>query len=97
MRTLSRVKGRSGVPTIKKLGPEMGWRVEYSGTGFQLKPLSLSAFPTPDAHDPARYGWLRVSVEHLTGRRPVKGEKVPAVFGFDYIEKTKSENASDGA
>ena len=39
----------------------------------------------------------RVSVEHLTGRQPVKGEKVPAVFGFDYIEKRKSENASDGA
>ena len=25
------------MPTIKKPGPEKGWRVEYSGTGFQLK------------------------------------------------------------
>ena len=37
MRTLSRIRGRSGVPTIKKPGAEKGWRVEYSGTGFQLK------------------------------------------------------------
>ena len=226
MRTLSRIKGRSGVPTIKKPGPEMGWRVEYSGTGFQLKeyedepffevdeeakqlrfelhrdtyipvaalkglvkigltlipdvetkhfretynwirdtdhsrnfvaefpvfrtfipgpmpndlivlmlmrrrvgidtvpyafftfaygnevlqvflpstsqdkcidgkPLSLPAFPTPGTPDPARHGRPRVIVEHLTGRQPVKGEKVPVVFGFDYIVKTKSENASD--
>lgn len=34
MRTLSRIKGRSGVPTFKKRGPDIGWRVEYSGTGF---------------------------------------------------------------
>lgn len=228
MRTSSRIKGRSGVPTIKKPGPKKGWRVEYSGTGFQLseyedepffevdeeakqlrfelhrdtyipvavlkglvkigltlipdvetqhfretydwirdtdhsrnfvakfpvfrtiipgpirndlivlilmrrradidtvpyafftfaygnevlqvflpsisqdkcidgKPLSLSAFPTPGARDPARYGRPRVIVEHLTGRQPVKGEKVTVVFGFDHIKKTKSENASDGA
>ena len=228
MRTLSRIKGRSGVPTIKKPGPGKGWRVEYSDTGFQLKeyqsdpffevdeeakqlrfelhrdtyipaaalkglvkigltlipdveiqhfcetydwirdtdhsrnfvaeipvfrtfipgpmrndfvvlmlmrrrvgietvpyafftfaygnhilqvflpsisqdkcingkPLSLPAFPTPGAPDPARYGHPTVRVEHLTGRQPVKGEKMPAVFGFDYIVETKSENTPDGA
>ena len=226
MRTLSRIKGRSGVPTIKNPGPEKGWRVEHSGTGFQLKeyepffevdeeakrlrfelhrdtyipvaalkglvkigltlipdvetqhfsetydwirdtdhtrnfvaefpvfrtfipgpmpndlivlilmrrradidtvpyafftfaygndvlqvflpsisqnkcingtPLSLPPFPTPDARDPVRYGRPTVRVEHLTGRQPVKAEKVPAVFGFDHIEKTKSKGASDGA
>ena len=59
------------------------------------KPLSLPAFPTPGTPDPARHGQPRVIVEHLTGRQPVKGEKVPIVFGFDYIVKTKSENASD--
>lgn len=36
MRTLSRIKGRSGVPTIKKPDPDKGWRVEYDGSGFQL-------------------------------------------------------------
>ena len=36
IRTLSRIKGRSGVPTIKKPGPDKGWRVEYDGSGFQL-------------------------------------------------------------
>ena len=226
MRTLSQIKGRSGVPTIKKPGPEKGWRVQHSGTGLQLKeyepffevdeeakrlrfelhrdtyipvaalkglvkigltlitdvetqhfletfdwirdtdhlrnfvsdlpvfrtfipgpmrndlivlvlmrrradidtvpyafftfaygnhvlqvflpsisqdkcingkPLSLPPFPTPNAHDPARYGRPSVRVEHLTGRQPVKGEKVPTVFGFDYIVKMNSENASDGA
>ena len=37
MRTLSRIIGRNGVPTIKKPGPDKGWRVEYSGTSFQLQ------------------------------------------------------------
>ena len=59
------------------------------------KSLSLPAFPTPDAPDPARYGHPTTRVEHLTGRQPVKGEKVPAVFGFDHIEKTKSKDALD--
>lgn len=228
MRTLSRIKGRSGVPTIKKPGPESGWRIEYSSTGFQMKeyegqpffeldeearqlrfelyrdtyipvaalkglvkigltlipdaetqhfretydwirdtdhsrnfvaefpvfrtfipgpmpndrivlvlmrrradidtvpyafftfaygnhvlqvflpsvsqdkcidgkPLSLPPYPTPGTRDPAKYGQPNVRVEHLTGRQPVKGEKVPVVFGFEYIEKTKSADASDGA
>lgn len=37
MRTLSRIKGRGGVPTIKIPGQGEGWRAEYSDTGFQLK------------------------------------------------------------
>lgn len=36
MRTLSRIKGRNGVPTIKEQGADKGWRVQYSGTGFHL-------------------------------------------------------------
>ena len=61
------------------------------------KPLSLPAFPTLIACDPARYGRPTVRVERLTGRQPVKGEKVPAVFGFDHIEETKSDNTPDRA
>ena len=226
MRTLSRIKGRSGVPTIKKPGPEEGWRVECSATGFQLreyenepffeideeakqlrfelhrdtyipvavlkglvkigltlipdvetqhfretydwirntdhsrnfvaefpifrtfipgpmpndlivlilmrrranidtvpyafftfaygnevlqvflpsisqdkcidgKPLSFRAFPTPGAPDPARHGRPHETLEHLTGRQPVNGEKVPVAFHFDDIVKTKSQKASD--
>ena len=222
MRTMSRIKGRNGVPTIKKPGPEKGWRVEYSATGFQLKeyedepffevneetkqlrfelhrdtyipvaalkglikigltlipdaetqhfretydwirdadhsrnfvgefpvfrtfipgpmrndlivlmlmrrragvdtvpyafftfaygnevlqvflpsisqdkcidgkPLSFPAFPTPGAPDPAVHGQSRVIVEQLTGRQPVKGEKVPAVFHFDSIVQNQPE------
>lgn len=38
LRTLSRIKGRNGVPTIKQPGPDKGWRIEYSETtGFDLK------------------------------------------------------------
>lgn len=36
MRTLSRIKGRNGVPTIKKPGSGKGWRVEHAKGGFQL-------------------------------------------------------------
>jgi hypothetical protein len=225
MRTLSRIKGRNGVPTIKQPGPNAGWRVECSGTGFQLKEyednplfdvdevaktlrfelhrdtyipvaalkglvkigltlipddetkhfretydwiretdhsrnfvaempifrtfipgpmrndvivlmlmrrragidtvpyafftlaygnevlqvflpsilqdrcidgqaLSLPAFPTPGSLDPALYGRPRVTVENLTGREPVRGETVPAVFGFDSVQE-KATNQTD--
>tara|TARA_R110002110_G_scaffold98919_4_gene253023 strand:- start:5784 stop:6746 length:963 start_codon:yes stop_codon:yes gene_type:complete len=36
MRTMARIKGKSGVPTIKK-GSSGGWRVEYGETGFEIK------------------------------------------------------------
>ena len=37
MRTISRIKGRRGVPTIKKHGAEKGWRIEYEETSFKLQ------------------------------------------------------------
>lgn len=229
MRTMSRIRGRNGVPTIKKPGPDKGWRVEYSGTGFQLqeyeddpffevdeqakqlrfalhrdtyipvaalkglvkigltlipdaelqhfgetfdwirdtnhsrnfvaefpiirtfisgpmpndlivlilmrrragvdtvpyafftmafgnevlqvflpsisqdrcidgKKLSLVAFPTPGSPDPVRHGRPRTSVVSLTGREPVKGETVPAIFGFDSVSHTAFDRPpEDGA
>jgi hypothetical protein len=228
MRTLSRIKGRNGVPTIKKPGPGQGWRVEYSDTGFQLmeyeeepffevdeeakqirfelyrdtyipiaalkglvkigltlipdvetphfretydwirdmdhsrnfvaefpvfrtfvpgtmrndlivlilmrrrdgvdtvpytfftfaygnevlqvflpstsrdqcidgKLLTLTPYPNPGAPDPVRHGRPRLKVEHLTGRQRVKGEKVPAVLGFDSVVSTTLGQAEDGA
>lgn len=225
MRTLSRIRGRSGVPTIKKPGPDKGWRFEYDGSGFSLseyeddpffevdeaakqlrfrlhrdtyvpvaalkglvkigltlipdvevpnfretydwirekdhtrnfvaefpiyrtfvpgpmrndlivlilmrrrtgvdevpyafytlaygnevlqvflpsiekdrcidgRKLSFPAFPNPGSRDPARFGEPRLRVEHLTGRQPVKGETVPAVFGFDEIRSAHPASAS---
>ena len=44
MRTLSRIKGRRGVPTIKKPGSGEGWRIEYSDSGFQLKEYQSDPF-----------------------------------------------------
>lgn len=227
MRTLSRIKGRNGVPTIKKAGPGQGWRLEHADGGFQLKeyeddpffkideeakqvrfelhrdtyvpvaalkglvkigltlipdvetqhfpetfnwirdtdhtrnfvaefpvfrtfipgpmrndlivlmlmrrragvdtvpyafftfaygnevlqvflpslshdkcidgvPLTLTPFPTPGAPDPARHGHPSVKVENLTGREPVKGEKVPAVFGFESVAHRPPSQAEDG-
>ena len=221
MRTVSRIKGRSGVPTIKKPGPDKGWRVEYDGSGYHLseyendpffevdeaakqirfelhrdtyipvaalkglvkigltlipdvevpnfretfdwirdkdhsrnfvaefpifrtfvpgpmrndlivlmlmrrraaandvpyafytmaygnevlqvflpsiakddgingKRLCLPAFPNPGSIDLQRFGQSKVKVEHLTGREPVKGEKVPANFGFDGIKSKEA-------
>ena len=43
-RTLSRIKGRRGVPTIKKPGPKRGWRVECDGSGFQLSEFEDEPF-----------------------------------------------------
>lgn len=46
-------------------------------------PLTLMPFPTPGALCPARHGQPRVKVETLTGREPVRGEKVRVVLGFE--------------
>jgi len=61
------------------------------------KPLTLTPFPNPGAPDPVRHGRPHFKVEHLTGRQPVKGEKVPAVFGFDSVVSTTPGQAEDGA
>ena len=36
-RTLARIRGKKGVPTIKKVGSEQGWRIEYGAGGFKFK------------------------------------------------------------
>lgn len=36
IRTLARIRGKSGVPTIKKGGSAPGWRIEYGSSGFQI-------------------------------------------------------------
>lgn len=228
IRTLSRIKGRSGIPTIKKPGPNKGWRVECDGSGFQLSEyedepffevdeaakrlrfelhrdtyvpvavlkglvkigltlipdvevpnfretydwirdknhsrnfvaafpvlrtfipgptrndlivlmlmrrragiynvpyafftmaygnevlqvflpsidkdryidgftFSMPAFPNPGSLDAAVYGSPRTKVENLTGRQPIKGEKVPAVFGFDAVIATDLRAEADVA
>jgi hypothetical protein len=37
VRTFARIRGKSGVPTLKKGGQEPGWRIEYGPTGFEIK------------------------------------------------------------
>lgn len=36
MRTFARIRGKSGVPTLKKGGDAPGWRIEYGNTGFNI-------------------------------------------------------------
>lgn len=36
MRTFARIRGKSGVPTLKKGGDLPGWRIEYGDTGFKI-------------------------------------------------------------
>ncbi len=47
--------------------------------------FTMPPFPNPGTPDRALYGRPRVTVEHLTGRWPVRGEKVPAIFHFSEI------------
>lgn len=35
-RTFARIRGKSGVPTLKKGGPNPGWRIEYGSTGLHI-------------------------------------------------------------
>ena len=36
-RTLARIRGKKGVPTIKKMGSEQSWRIEYGADGLVFK------------------------------------------------------------
>jgi hypothetical protein len=36
MRTFARIRGKSGVPTLKKGSGAPGWRIEYSNNGFKI-------------------------------------------------------------
>jgi HNH endonuclease len=36
MRTMARIRGKNGVPTIKKVGTEPGWRIEHGDSGFRI-------------------------------------------------------------
>ena len=36
-RTFSRIRGKKGVPKIKKIGTDPGWRIEYGPQGFHVK------------------------------------------------------------
>lgn len=57
--------------------------------------LTLPAFPTPGAPDPARHGHPSVKVDTLIGREPVRGEKVPAVFSFESVAQRTPSQAED--
>lgn len=35
-RTFARIRGKSGVPTLKKGGDKKGWRIEYGSSGFEI-------------------------------------------------------------
>jgi hypothetical protein len=37
MRTMARIRGKSGVPTLKKGGAQSGWRIEHGERGFEIK------------------------------------------------------------
>lgn len=36
MRTMARIRGKSGVPTLKKGGKHPGWRIEHGELGFEI-------------------------------------------------------------
>ena len=40
-RTLCRIRGKRGVPSIKKIGSEQGWRIDYGATGFHIKDYEI--------------------------------------------------------
>ena len=36
-RTIARIRGKTGVPSIKKGGTDQGWRIDYDAAGFHFK------------------------------------------------------------
>lgn len=61
------------------------------------KKLSFVPFPNPGSRDPSIYGRPRTKIENLTGRHPVRGEKVPVSFGFDRVEIRDVSTANNRA
>ena len=51
MRTLSGIRGRRGVPTIKNPGPQMRWRIEHDAMGLHLKEYENESFFELDEKD----------------------------------------------
>jgi len=47
-RTFSRIRGKRGVPSLKKGGPQPGWRVDYEPTGFVIKQYEDDPFMVVD-------------------------------------------------
>jgi hypothetical protein len=47
MRTMARIRGKKGVPTITK-GSSGGWRIEYGPTGFEIKQYEDDPFYSID-------------------------------------------------
>lgn len=47
-RTLYRIHGKKGVPSIKKRGKEPGWRIDYEPTGFVIKEYEDDPFMIVD-------------------------------------------------
>ena len=43
-RTFARIRGKSGVPTIKKGGNGEGWRIDYGVSGFHIKQYESDPF-----------------------------------------------------
>ncbi len=56
--------------------------------------LSLPPFSTPGITRCRALRTTSVKIEHLTGREPVRGKKVPAVFRFDHIGSPDSGGAT---
>ena len=47
-RTFSRIRGKKGVPSLKKGGAQPGWRVDYEPTGFVIKQYEDDPFMDVD-------------------------------------------------
>ena len=43
-RTFARIRGKSGVPAIKKVGSVEGWRIDYDVSGFHIKQYESDPF-----------------------------------------------------
>jgi hypothetical protein len=44
MRTFARIRGKSGVPTLKETGSSPAWRIEYVDTGFAISSYEQDPF-----------------------------------------------------
>lgn len=89
MRTFARIRGKNGVPTLKK-GGDGGWRIEYGSDGFNIK--SYEADPVHELDVTQRRITFHLKRDSYT---PVAVLKAFLKIGLTLIPDEEVENFKD--
>lgn len=90
MRTMLRICGSNGVPTMKQRGPTAGWRIEYGKSGFKIS--SYEANPIHEFDHAAKKLTLKLKRDPYT---PVAVLKALMKIGITLMPEDEITNFPD--